>query len=439
MTLVCGREENICMEWTCLLVDLDQNADLQTGWQDSIKDFTFNMATKFTSSLEESISILEKNNVATMIVFATTSSTQLLSLLKNYQTYIGSIPEFQAVVCEDPSADFMAAVFEFGIEQFFSRVTWQENAACISRAAALVLGDNNSVQYKAVMLARSIQKADKATILNVEKSLAEHAEYDFTAAFARGKAKEASGDYQAAAKAFESARTLNKMFRPSSQSLGETMLVMGKVDDAIEIFRQLEKTNANDVDRKANLAAAYIEKGDINKAKEYLDAASKLDPNNSRVAETKAQVMLNTGKIQDAFELMDKMSNVGPLFAAKLNEMGIKLAKEGQGKKALILYQRAHKIVKPELKYKISLNAALACRRLQEKDLALKYLERCEKEYGGNFAKLDRIKQAILQDVPVAGGAEDDGEPAAAKVISAATVANATETDQDNLQSKMKG
>jgi tetratricopeptide (TPR) repeat protein len=98
--------------------------------------------------------------------------------------------------------------------------------------------------------------------------------------------------------------------------------------------------------------------------------------------ETRAQICLGTGKIGEAFQLMDQMSEVGPFFAAKLNELGIRLSQAGKGKSALALYQKAHKIVRSELKYKISLNAALACRRLQEFDMALKYIIRCRKEYG---------------------------------------------------------
>ena len=68
-----------------------------------------------------------------------------------------------------------------------------------------------------------------------------------------------------------------------------------------------------------------------------------------------------------------------------------------KGKSALALYQKAHKIVRAELKYKISLNAALACRRLKEWDMALKYVARCEREFGATFPKLAKIRQAIAE------------------------------------------
>ncbi len=241
------------------------------------------------------------------------------------------------------------------------------------------------------------------------------AEYDYRIAYAKGKAAEATGDYNSAAAAYDQSRQMNKMFRPSSASLGESLLITGKVDDALEVFKTLEKTNPYDVERKANIAAAYIEKGDFASAQRYVEAAAKMAPGNSRVLEAQAQVLLCTGKVADAFKLMDNMSDVGPFFAAKLNELGIQLSQTGKGKSALALYQKAHKIVRPELRYKISMNAALACRRLREWDMALKYVARCEREYGSALPKLDKIKEAVI-----AAKAED------AKILAAGGTPGAT-------------
>jgi hypothetical protein len=74
--------------------------------------------------------------------------------------------------------------------------------------------------------------------------------------------------------------------------------------------------------------------------------------------------------------------------------MGIKLSQANKGKSALALYQKAHTIVKKELRYKVSLNAALACYRLEDFATALKYLDRCEREYGGILDKAAKIRNA---------------------------------------------
>jgi tetratricopeptide (TPR) repeat protein len=384
------------MEWTCLLVDLT-GSDLAQTWQEKTAGQEFAMSLSFVGTREEAEVMLNGGSVLVQIIFAKENSGDVQSLLKSFQANVGCIAEFQGIVCDEPSPVFMAGVFEFGIEQFIASATWTKDIGAITRNAVTLMTDGESAEAKTVALSRSIRSADQAAIKKAASAIGDLAEYDYRLAYAKGKAAEATGDYSGAAQAFGSARGMNKMFRPSAASLGETLLVTGKIDEALDVFKSLEKTNPYDVERKANLAAAYVEKGDFAMAQRYVDAAVKLAPHNSKVLEAKAQVLLCTGKVGDAFKLMDDMSEVGPFFAAKLNELGIQLSQAGKGKSALALYQKAHKIVRPELKYKISLNAALACRRLKAWDMALKYVSRCEKEFGGNFPKLAKIRESISQ------------------------------------------
>ncbi len=382
------------MDWTCLLVDLT-GGDLAQTWQEKTAGQEFATSLSFVGSREEAEVMLNGGSVLVQIIFAKENSGDVQSLLRSFQANVGCIAEFQGIVCDEPSPVFMAGVFEFGIEQFIASTTWTKDVAAITRNAVTLMSDAQSAEAKTVALSRSIRSADQAAIKKAASAIGDMAEYDYRLAYAKGKAAEATGDYNGAAQAFGSARGMNKMFRPSAASLGETLLVTGKIDEALDVFKSLEKTNPYDVERKANLAAAYVEKGDFAMAQRYVDAAVKLAPSNSKVLEAKAQVLLCTGKVGDAFKLMDDMSEVGPFFAAKLNELGIQLSQAGKGKSALALYQKAHKIVRPELKYKISLNAALACRRLKAWDMALKYVSRCEKEFGGNFPKLQKIRESI--------------------------------------------
>ena len=391
-SLVEGWLENI--EWTCLLVDLtgqDRVAALLSlaGAQD------FAIDVRVVSTIEEALKIMAQGQVLCQVVFADSSSGDVQSLLKSFQSQVGCIVEFQAIVCDEPDPTFMAGVFEFGIEQFFSSKTWPEEAALMAREARASIQDQSTAESKTVALTRSIRSADQAAIHKAEAALGDMADYDYRVAYAKGKAAEATGEYDRAVTAYASARGMNTMFRPSTASLGESLLVTGKVDEALKVFAALERTNPFDVERKASLAAAYIEKGDFDTAMKYVEQASQLAPKNSRVLEARAQVLLCTGKVGDAFKLMDDMSEVGPFFAAKLNELGIQLSQAGKGKSALALYQKAHKIVRPELRYKISLNAALACRRLKAWDMALKFVQRCEKEFGGAFPKLVKIRETI--------------------------------------------
>jgi tetratricopeptide (TPR) repeat protein len=384
------------MTWNCLIVDLD-SPNRQDTWQAEVQGQDFGCELMYVTSPVEAQACLGTGSVLTMALFAQESTPDVQALLKGFQTHVGCLADFQIIICDEPDPKFIASVFEKGIEQFISVKDWGYQLAQITKRAIELVSDPTTPESKTMSLMKAIRSADQQTIQSTAQELKEIAEYDYRAAFAQGKAAEASGDFDLAIDAYKNASAMNKLFRPSTSSLGESLLVSGRIDEALEIFKKLEKTNPYDVDRKANIAAAYIEKGDFENAQKYVDAANGLAPSSSRVLEVKAQVLLCTGKINDAFKLLDDMSEVGPFFAAKLNELGIQLSQAGKGKSALALYQKAHKIVRSELKYKISLNAALACRRLKSWDMALKYLARCQKEYGAPFPKLEKLREAILK------------------------------------------
>lgn len=384
------------MNWNCLVVDLDE-PNRKESWQQDVQGKDFGCELMYVTSIDEAQACFGSGSIVVMGVFAKAATGDVQTLLRLFQSNVGCLADFQVMICDEPDPKFMAGVFELGIEQFIGTNDWAGQLSSVTRRAIQLIEDTSTPESKTFSLMRAIRASDQKTIQSTAQELKEIAEFDFRAAFAQGKAAEASGDYNTAIDAYKNASSMNKLFRPSSSSLGESLLVSGRVDEALEVFKKMEKTNPYDVDRKANIAAAYIEKGDFETAQKYVDAAQNLAPNSSRVLEAKAQVLLCTGKLNDAFKLLDDMSEVGPFFAAKLNELGIQLSQAGKGKSALALYQKAHKIVRPELKYKISLNAALACRRLKSWDMALKYLARCQKEYGAPYPKLDKLREAIMQ------------------------------------------
>jgi tetratricopeptide (TPR) repeat protein len=387
-------ENDGLMGWNCLIVNFSQQV-LAEDWHAQFEKQQLGLGVIYSGTLEEAMGTIEKGDVCCLAIFAQKNSPELQTIFKSFQRNVGGLADFQALIADDPDPIFMATVFEFGIEQFFATATWISETAGFCRRVSEKLNDPSSLELKTLKLTRSICSADQSAIKEASVALSDVAQYDFRAAFATGKACEATGQYSEAAEVFHKARNLNKKFRPSSSSLGEALMVTGKIDEALEVFHTMEKSNPHDVDRKANLAAAYIEKGNLEKAQEYVHAANDLAPNSPRVLEAKAQILLKSGKISEAFALMDEMSEVGPFFAGKLNQLGIQLSQAGKGKSALALYRKAHRIVRAELRYKISMNAALACRRLEEWDMALKYCDRVEKEFGSSFEKLEKIRQAL--------------------------------------------
>lgn len=398
------------MDIKALLVDLT-DSDLAETWQDKVVAFEIPYAMGCVKGYEEAIAQISHSTVAPLVIFANESSTALTEILRAYQMALGPMSDFQLIVCGDPAPQFMANVFEFGIEQFCAAENWPAEVIALCRSVQDKLADETSAEFKTLELASAVRSQDSERIQAAKSAMGDLASYDFRAAYATGRASEATGNYNDAIEAYRSAGGMNKMFRPTSTSLGEACLITGRVDEAIAIFQKLDKSNPRDIDRKANLASAFVEKGDLATAEKYAAEAEALQPGSSRVAEIKAQVLLCQGKVNDAFQLMDQMNGVGPFFAAKLNDLGIKLSQAGKGKSALALYQKAHKVVREDLKYKISLNAALACRRLQDFDMALKYVARCAKEYGSMFPKLAKIKDTLMKEKQAAAAAPGVGSP----------------------------
>jgi tetratricopeptide (TPR) repeat protein len=387
------------MDLTYLVVDLSKDGISAEELAHEKLNMGFSMHLNVVDDLSEVFQSLATGCIGAMSVYTEEWSDQVQTVFKAFQSQVGAIPELQSIICDDPSPSFLVKAYEFGIECFLPLTGWQERINEHARTAieVLLVGDSNENQ--SLHLASLIRSGDKEAIKQAVNITKELASYDYRAAYIRAKALEAVGDFTMALEQFQQAHSLNRRFRPTSTGLGETYLVLGKIDEAIEVFERLDRSNPSDIDRKVCLVSSYLEKKDMPKVMALLQEAEALGVDHPRVIEAKAQVLLATGKLGEAFKLMDQMQDVGPYFASKLNEMGVKLSQAGKGQSALALYNKAHKIVRPELKYKISLNSALACRRMLNFDLALKFVQRCKREFGGSFEKINKIEATIKKEM----------------------------------------
>lgn len=381
------------MEPIALVVNLDEQ-ELSAEWQTKLSQAVPGMTFKL-SACEEVDALLCSGQVVLLVIIAEQAKAGVFNLLEAFKRQVGAIPDFQLIVSDSPDPHYLTKVFDYGIEAFASHANWVQKAADVAQKALDTLHDATASETLTIQLNRSILSGDQKKILEAKDRFADTDRYDYLAAFSKGTALQALGRFNEAVEAFRKSEGLNRHFRPATSSLGENLLVLGETDKAIAIFERMEKLNQYSVSRKVNLALAWLEKGDQAKSSQYLQSAEELDPKNPRILEAKAQALLVSGKVGEAFKLMDQLSDVGPFFAAKLNEMGIRLSQKGQGKNALALYKKAHTIVRPELRYKISLNAALACYRMREFSMAMKYIQRCEREYGQSYEKAVKIKDAI--------------------------------------------
>ncbi len=390
-------------DWVCLFVDLSGQF-IAGQWRKSTDRGRLGMDLKFAYSAEEAVEIICRLPVAVLVVAPNAKMLGLDQVLRTYQDLVGCFTDFQAIVSDDPSPKTLAHFYEFGVDQIFTKQSWQEDLEKLMRETTRVLADEESFETKALLIT-SQMKHSRFVEAERSESLLGKEDFDYRSAFTRGRIRERAGDYNGASQAFEKARKLNQQFLPSSSKLAETFLVLGKLDEAIEIFEDLEKKNLDFPDRKAILATAYFAKGNSAKGLELITAAESVDPSSPFIKQARCFAALESKDYKEAFKHLDGLSQLGLFMAQRLNNAGIELVRENRVEEALELYKIAHEAVDPSIRYKIDINAALACFKIGQFQTALQHLECCRQDHGRTFDKLERIRKNVLHALKTSSAA----------------------------------
>jgi tetratricopeptide (TPR) repeat protein len=354
-------------------------------------------------SLRSAAAALDQAEFQVLIIVTRESDRYFQELCSRWILSVGSLPDSTLIVCDRPKPQFISEAFEYGIDLFSS---WSLAAPTTTklldrsaRGLASPAFANNAVN----LATRAIRLGDQAKMKVTLKALNRYASFDVNAAYTEGRVLEATGALLPAIAAYEQAIKLDPFHRPALMSYAECLLVSGRIDQALSVLMNLELASDCFAPRKAFLAMIKADQGDHDAAKRYLGEAIAIAPNASRTIEARVVVSLKAGHLDEALKLTDQISDAGIYFTASLNHFGITLSQSGKGDDALKLYEKAHLIVRPELRYKISLNAALAAYRLNKAQRALQLIVRCEAEFGGAFEKSTTIRQALLKSLAITG------------------------------------
>ncbi len=378
------------MAWKILIADFMKDPEMDPFY-DELLAFDSEVVFSVSHSVDDFSVHMGSTELVALVVVAKDFTPEVEMAYRQYQQLIGCLPDFLALICDEPNPRFMVSVFEFGVENILKKDQCVVKLKALAEKVKITLADPTTPEHHAIKLAVGMKTSNQSLIAEAGNAMRSIAGEDYRAAYFSGRALEAQGVYAEAESAYRQAYSINKMFRPGSSSLAETLMVTGKINEAVTLLEKLEKSNPRDIARKSALIAAYTEQGQPEKAAKALAEAMAINPEHPKLIEAKVNVMLAEGKLAEAFHLIPKMENAGILFASRLNDMGIQLSKSGKAKHALALYNKAHKIVRTDLKYKLSMNCALACRRLEDFEMALKYLARCKKEFGRSYDKLDQL------------------------------------------------
>ena len=223
------------MDVVCLLVDVDQE-DLVDQWEDLTASVEFPMPIKYVAP-DEVEPMISAGGVVMMVMFSMVGNTnEVCRLLEIFRSRVGPLPHFQGIICSEPSPHFLTDVFEYGIEHFISEETWPQDVAAQARDVLRILEDDSCSESKVIKLSISISNGDQGGVAEAEQALGDSHEYDYLAAYSKASALQAIGKFSEAADVYRNSGTMNKYFRPAKSKLGENLMVVGKTEEAIQIF-----------------------------------------------------------------------------------------------------------------------------------------------------------------------------------------------------------
>ncbi len=318
-------------------------------------------------------------------------------LTRFFQRNVGCVPNHQFLIHNNPKPTFMMQAYEYGFEQVTDFAAWPLLMLNLFESELKKVKDNESTEAMTRDCQRALKHGNTVQLNQILKKMSDRGSYDYVASYNKGIILFQMGYYENAVKALEQSVLVHSFFPPAKNVLAEGYLILGKKTEAVAMLEELEQINGDFFDRKISLVGAYCDSDKMETAELKFKEAEILRPNSKRLIEAKIHLLFRTQKYDEAIRLIEVIDELGPHLALKLNDLGVRLSKTGRGKSALILYQKAHKVARSELKYKISLNAALAASRIGDHEQALSYINQCEKEYGRPFDKSTEVKNKILE------------------------------------------
>ena len=336
-------------------------------------------------------------NISGLVIFADQYTDNLDIILSLFISYVGPLSDLVLIISDNPSINFITNVFEFGINNIQSSSFFHIAFKNLKETWQYISQDLDSLEHLILSSIPSIKSGKPALIKRVLEALEMYSDYDYIGVYCKALCLEALGEFKKAIQTYELSMSLNPFFMPNANALSECLLNCGQTTKAIKILQNLDVKNPYFVTRKANLAIAAIAINDLKSAREYFQQSLDLSNEHPKMIEAKIQFLLKNGKNTEAFKLLDNITEAGVLFCSLINNLSIQLSLKGKIRESLALYQKIYNIVRSELKYKISINAALACYRANIYDQALYFLDQAQRDYGSKLDKITKIKEEILK------------------------------------------
>ncbi len=113
---------------------------------------------------------------------------------------------------------------------------------------------------------------------------------NWAAFWLRGKAYQALGDHERSADSFRSAYRIQPQNPDVGRELALEQMELGELRDALSVGEALVLASPNDAGLKANLALSLLLVGQVQRARDTIDDAIRLDPNDAVSRELKRRI-----------------------------------------------------------------------------------------------------------------------------------------------------
>lgn len=382
------------MTWICEVINLvayDFRNDYYKGEFHKDEGRSFDL--HFAKDQQDYIAQFESGQIIGLAIVADEYSPGIEDVVKSFSKYYGPYLHQIAIICDDPDPQYIADLWDLGIENIFPKQTWEVELRSLCAKIALEIQHSSELYGKIRSLNLRIGKGESLGDFRLDDEAKITAQFDYRTSYTLGRLFEATGKHDKSAEFYAKTRDLNISFRPAQYNLIGAYKKTGNFSGMEKISESLYQTNPENATNTYKLGQAYLLNNKVDQAKGLLP---KLEGKDKKLANMlNVEILIKSPDSEKVIEYLDSIDEISDECASLLNEQGIKLAQQGKAKDALALYERAHRLVREQTKYKVSYNAALACYRMKAFKHALQYINRCEEEFGKPFPKLKNLRDKL--------------------------------------------
>lgn len=129
-------------------------------------------------------------------------------------------------------------------------------------------------------------------------------------------------EFSLAAAEYRAALALDPTFTIAKTNLAGTLVDLGEIDEARDLFTELEKTNPNDPSIRLGFAEIAVREGRTDEAVSLLLAAAPLAPDDPQYLARAGQIEFNLGKMDEARAYLEQALAIDPSFPIALGTLG---------------------------------------------------------------------------------------------------------------------